>query len=151
MLKNFLEAYSEIPWDAIRFVTGEINYGGRVTDDWDRRCLLATLQKFCQEEVLADNYSFSISGIYKNPVIGSLEDYKAVLNDFPDVESPEVFGMNENANITFQMKESSMAIQTILNIQPREAGASGSDGKTPDETVTELCNIFFKNFNFFCF
>ncbi len=94
-----------------------------------------------QEEVLADNYSFSSSGIYKNPVISSLEDYKAILNEFPDVESPEVFGMHDNANITFQMKESTMAIQTILNIQPREAGGSGSDGKTPDETVTELCKL----------
>jgi dynein heavy chain len=38
-----LDNSSEIPWDAITFVTGEINYGGRVTDNWDRRCLMNIL------------------------------------------------------------------------------------------------------------
>ena len=56
----------------------------------------------------------------------------------PDYEEPEVFGMHNNANITYQLKESNMAINTILNIQPRDV--SGSGGKTSDEIVEELCN-----------
>lgn len=55
----------EIPWDAIVYVVGEITYGGRVTDDWDRRCLLTVLSKYLNEEALNDNYHFSDSGIYK--------------------------------------------------------------------------------------
>ena len=43
MLKIMLDNNSEIPWDAITYVTGEINYGGRVTDNWDRRCLMNIL------------------------------------------------------------------------------------------------------------
>lgn len=64
-MKDFLNKTPDIPWDAINYVVGEITYGGRVTDDWDRRCLLRILSKFVNEEVLNDNYNFSDSGIYK--------------------------------------------------------------------------------------
>lgn len=55
VLHRFLES-DEIPWDAIKFVTGEINYGGRVTDEWDRRCLMAILTNFLSPESLQEGY-----------------------------------------------------------------------------------------------
>lgn len=44
MLKLFLDEQDEIPWEALTYVTGHINYGGRVTDDWDRVCILSILK-----------------------------------------------------------------------------------------------------------
>lgn len=55
-LRNFLDMPQEIPWDAIVYVIGEITYGGRVTDNWDRRCLLTILNKYISEDTLNDNY-----------------------------------------------------------------------------------------------
>ncbi len=49
MLLNKAET---VPFEALQFVTGEINYGGRVTDDWDRRCLLTILRKFYNPNIL---------------------------------------------------------------------------------------------------
>jgi dynein heavy chain len=49
------------------YVTGHINYGGRVTDDWDRRCLISLLKQYSNLDVLEDGYKFSESGIYFAP------------------------------------------------------------------------------------
>jgi dynein heavy chain len=73
MLKIFLDEQEEIPWDAMLYVTGQINYGGRVTDDWDRRCLITLLRKYSNPEILEDGYKFSESGIYYAPTNGSID------------------------------------------------------------------------------
>jgi dynein heavy chain len=76
VLKRFLDEQEQIPWDALLYVTGHINYGGRVTDDWDRRCLLSVLGIFYNKDILTDEYAFSNSGVYFAPKFGKMADYK---------------------------------------------------------------------------
>lgn len=97
----FLEEQEDIPWDALLYVTGHINYGGRVTDDQDRQCLISILKKYYTQDILEDGYMLSQSGTYFVPEVGTLQTYKNYISGLPIIDSPEVFGLHENANITY--------------------------------------------------
>lgn len=59
MLEILLDKQEDVPWAALHYLTGEIVYGGRITDDWDRRCLLSILKKFCNPSLLEENFSYT--------------------------------------------------------------------------------------------
>jgi dynein heavy chain len=62
-----------VPFAAICYLTGECNYGGRVTDNHDRRTLGTILSKFYCPEILAnDTYTFDPSGVYYAPAEGEV-------------------------------------------------------------------------------
>jgi len=137
IMNRFLEEQEVIPWDALRFITGEITYGGRVTDDWDRRTLLSILSIYATPKVLEDSYSFSPSGIYRSPKEGTLEQTLDYFRNLPAVDGPEIFGMHENAVVSFNTREAIVMMETLLSLQPRSTGGGGN-AKSSDEIVTEM-------------
>ncbi len=67
-LKVFLEDYpTKVPFEALRYLTGECNFGGRVTDDKDRRLIMTLLDDYYTEKIFDKDYKFSPSGIYYSP------------------------------------------------------------------------------------
>lgn len=50
VLYNYLEANAKVPWTDLRYLFGEIMYGGHITDDWDRKLCLTYLEEFMKPE-----------------------------------------------------------------------------------------------------
>ena len=64
-LEMLLSEQDDIPWPALWYLTGEVTYGGRVTDDWDRRCLHSLLQKYYNPKALTEQYYYDDDKVSK--------------------------------------------------------------------------------------
>uniref|UniRef100_A0A667IJZ4 Dynein axonemal heavy chain 3 n=1 Tax=Lynx canadensis TaxID=61383 RepID=A0A667IJZ4_LYNCA len=134
-IQMFLNDYKEVPFDALTYLTGECNYGGRVTDDKDRRLLLSLLSTFYCKEIEQDHYSLAPGDTYYIPPHGSYQSYIEYLRNLPITTHPEVFGLHENADITKDNQETNQLFQGVLLTLPRQSGGSG---KSPQEVIEEL-------------
>ncbi|XP_014674130.1 PREDICTED: dynein heavy chain 1, axonemal-like [Priapulus caudatus] len=135
-LKMFLIEYAETPFKVLKYTAGQINYGGRVTDDWDRRCLMSVLDGFYCSDVLNAEHKYSESGVYRqiDPDACGHEAYTAYIRGLPINDTPEIFGLHENANITFAQNETFALLNGLLLLQPK---SSSGGGQSREEVMEE--------------
>uniref|UniRef100_A0A803VXK8 Dynein axonemal heavy chain 3 n=1 Tax=Ficedula albicollis TaxID=59894 RepID=A0A803VXK8_FICAL len=134
-IQMFLNEYEEIPFEALTYLTGECNYGGRVTDDKDRRLLLSLLSIVYNKDIEQEKYMLSAGTDYYIPPHGPYESYIEYIRSLPITTHPEVFGLHENADITKDNQETNQLFDAVLLTLPREAGGAG---KSPQEVVEDL-------------
>ncbi|KAF4107339.1 dynein axonemal heavy chain 1 isoform X1 [Onychostoma macrolepis] len=135
-LKMFLDEYQDIPYKVLKYTAGEINYGGRVTDNWDRRCILNILEDFYCPAVLGPEHLYSPSGEYRQiSTENNVKGYLTYFRGLPINDSPEIFGLHDNANISFAQNETFALLGTLVKLQPR---AAATGGKSRDEIIEEI-------------
>jgi len=125
-LKMFLDEYPEIPYDTLQYTAGECNYGGKVTDAHDRHTLMTVLRTYYTPDILSDAYKLSPSGLYYAPPHTDYDGYMAYINSLPLIASPEVFGLHENADITKDLQETDLLLDSLMLTQSREGGGGGA-------------------------
>eukprot|EP00929_Paragymnodinium_shiwhaense_P087551 TRINITY_DN476_c0_g7_i1.p1 TRINITY_DN476_c0_g7~~TRINITY_DN476_c0_g7_i1.p1 ORF type:complete len:2666 (-),score=827.08 TRINITY_DN476_c0_g7_i1:96-7328(-) len=131
-LKNFLDEFEGVPYDALNYMAAQANYGGRVTDSKDRVCIDAILQDFYTPKILEADYKFSISGTYYAPQPGTLTEAIDFIKAMPINTTPEVFWLHNNASLTAAINEAMYLTKSATGLMG-SFGASGSTGDDDDE------------------
>ena len=63
---------------------------------------------------------------------------RSYIDTLPLDDAPDTFGLNDNADITLQQKETRDLMATIVSVQPRSGGGSG--GRNPDDIVADMAS-----------
>jgi dynein heavy chain len=136
LLALFLDEYEETPLESLKYLIAGINYGGHVTDDWDRRLLLTYINELFHERVLTEEQCrLSDSDLYYVIEDAPLQGYKDYVNTLPNVDPPSAFGQNTNADISSMIRETRVLLGTLVAMQP---AVSSKAGGSREEKVLEM-------------
>lgn len=137
VLYNYLEANNKIPWENLRYLFGEIMYGGHITDDWDRRLCRAYLEEY-MNQIMFDGELYLAPG-FPVPSSTDYKGYHLYIDDELPPESPYLYGLHPNAEIDFLTSTSEALFRTVLELQPRDMNAENMvDGaQTRDEKIKQ--------------
>ncbi|CAE7559140.1 unnamed protein product, partial [Symbiodinium sp. CCMP2456] len=144
VLYNYLEGSTavKIPWEDLRYIFGEIMYGGHIVDDWDRRMCQKYLTYFMQDEILDEMELVPYADgqlSWKSPGPGTHEKYLEHIETMP-AESPLFFGMHPNAEIDFRTKMCDTIFELLQLIQPKRSPGEAAEEQSPMAAAEEMCN-----------
>uniref|UniRef100_A0A667YKF5 Dynein, axonemal, heavy chain 5 n=1 Tax=Myripristis murdjan TaxID=586833 RepID=A0A667YKF5_9TELE len=132
-----LEAKRGVNWSCLRYMLGEVQYGGRVTDDLDKRLLNTFTRVWFSENTFSDTFCF-FKGYRIPGGARTVQDVLQHIDQLPPLDSPEVFGLHPNADITYQTNLANETLSIITSIQPKDSG--GGAGETREASVQRLAN-----------
>ncbi|CDJ43280.1 hypothetical protein ETH_00008820 [Eimeria tenella] len=132
-----------LSWSTIGYMVGEVQYGGRITDDLDREMFNTYTGKWLTDDLFKSGFCFNSATssahdfMYKVPQGTDISVFRDYINTLPYVDQPGVFGLHVNADLTFRLQESASMLDTIQDTLPK--ASSGGKGKSQEETVREKC------------
>jgi len=116
-------------------------YGGRVTDNRDRRALNTYLEEFLGDFIFDSNQKFYFSRVNHDYVIPNEESYEANLefiDTIPIFTAPGVFGLHSNAEITYFNNSAKSLWADIMEMQTSAGGGAG--GIDREEVIQNIAD-----------
>merc|ERR1711871_280655 len=140
-VRNYLEEVEEVPYETLNVTVGEVSYGGRVTDKWDKICNMAVIRKYFTPDIMTDGHAFDPDGILVAPPEGPLADVRTYVASLPMEDKPTAFGLHPNADISFQQQQTKSFLDTVIICGGKGGGGGGGGGLDADTKVNKIANM----------
>jgi dynein heavy chain len=126
-----------LQWATVRYMVGEVQYGGKITDDIDRVLMATYCDAYFNQTNMDPNYKFYEGyPVPGGPGSAEIDFWRAEVEKLPQTDTPEIFGLNVNADITYRNNQTNELLGTIIDTQPKTGGGGG--GLSREEVVLNI-------------
>ena len=153
VLRNYMEsAPPKVPWADLRYLFGEIMYGGHIVNDFDRLLANTYLDFYMNDELLEEMalYPFleSSSGVEAFRAPSTSATYDVVLEHIDEdlkTETPLAFGLHPNAEIGYRTQTSEDLLRTILELSASSGDGTGVEGSDSQQIAESMIQDVMEN------
>jgi dynein heavy chain len=135
---------ASISWPTFQYMVSTVQYGGKITDSVDLRMFVTYTQQWLIPATCEEGFSYTPAAPilripqdfnYSIPNFVSTEigPYREYIQTFPEIDSPEIFGLHPNADLTYLLRISNGILHTLGETQPKAGGGGG--GMSREEVV----------------
>ncbi|XP_043925694.1 dynein axonemal heavy chain 10 [Protopterus annectens] len=129
LTKAYKQNDTRIPWGSLKYLIGEVMYGGRAIDSFDRRILTTYMDEYFGDfifDAFQPFHFFKNEEVdYKIPGSGAKDVYVDEIESLPLANTPEVFGLHPNAEIGYYTQAARDMWKLLIELQP-QTGETGS-------------------------
>lgn len=135
VLTNYLNKYVKVPYEDLRYIYGEIMYGGHITDFWDRRTNGAYLKRLIKPDLLS---GCTLAPNFKalDPTKSEYDTYLSHIELRLPTESPVMFYLHSNAEISYLTSQGETLFESVFSVQG--GSSSGGGGAKKDDLAENI-------------
>ena len=137
-----------VPFADLKYIFGEIMYGGHITDKWDRRCNCTYLETLVIPELYTEG--FELFPGFTTLLKGNYQEYLDHIDFNLPPETPTGFGLHPNADISYLNNECFSLFRQLMELS---GGGGGAGGASKDEIIAKMVVDFLErlpeNYNLF--
>lgn len=138
------------PWEDIRYLVGEILYGGHIVNDFDRLLSITFLRHILRDDLLDEMELFPFAEgtgcSFKAPAPTTVDRYIEYIEENIQSESPVAYGMHPNAEIEFRTVQSNELFSLLGLLQLDGVTSEGEHVVSPQLAAEATTNDILDRF-----
>ena len=141
LTKSWEDGEESLPWGSLKYLIGDAMYGGRVSDDMDRRVLSTYMNEYFGDFLFDENLPFHFSRDGFDYAIPAVKDekvigYREYIECLPLSCGPYIFGLHPNAEVGHYMQRTNSLWSGLISLQPRTSNVEGNASR--EERVADI-------------
>ncbi|CAK9104463.1 Dynein axonemal heavy chain 17 (Axonemal beta dynein heavy chain 17) (Axonemal dynein heavy chain-like protein 1) (Ciliary dynein heavy chain 17) (Ciliary dynein heavy chain-like protein 1) (Dynein axonemal light chain 2) [Durusdinium trenchii] len=152
-LSNYMDNNSSAgtPWEDLKYIFGEIIYGGHIVNDFDRLLAITLLDHLMRDELLDEMELFPFAegtnASLKSPLPTTVDRYLEYIEENVRVDTPVAYGMHPNAEIDFRTTQSNQLFSLLDALRPQDGGGAQETAISPQLTAENMTNEILDRFS----